>query len=201
MKEPEVMRFDIHVHTDISPCSNLRIEDILTNAKTKGLDGLCITDHDTMDVRYFVKEGIQEDGLCVIFGMEYTTTDGDFLIFGPFEDLELGLSVEKLLNLVHEKGGIAVAAHPCRKGNPVSKHVIDEGLCTIAEGRNGRNSDREDACAEEWIEKYALQRCAGSDAHSLDELGGVVTYIETPVRSREDFIVALRNDGLTTTPH
>ena len=75
------MKFDIHVHTTLSPCSHLTVDDILSRAKDKGLDGVCITDHDTMAIRHHLSEGIQDNGLCLIFGMEYSSPDGDFLAF------------------------------------------------------------------------------------------------------------------------
>jgi predicted metal-dependent phosphoesterase TrpH len=63
------MYFDMHVHSSISPCSQLDLDEILRHARSIGLDGVCITDHDTMEARYLLNEGIQKDGLCVIVGM------------------------------------------------------------------------------------------------------------------------------------
>ena len=76
------MIFDLHIHTTLSHCSNLAFEEIIDSALLKGLDGVCITDHDTMAVGKYIKEGIQQNGLCVIVGMEYTTQDGEWLRIG-----------------------------------------------------------------------------------------------------------------------
>jgi predicted metal-dependent phosphoesterase TrpH len=51
----------------------MAVQDAIARAKERGLDGLCITDHNTLDVRHVLSEGVQENGLCVIFGMEYST--------------------------------------------------------------------------------------------------------------------------------
>lgn len=67
------MLFDLHPHTTLSSCSQLQLDQILTQVGAKGLDGVCITDHDTLAVRNTISEGVQNNGLCVIFGMEYTT--------------------------------------------------------------------------------------------------------------------------------
>lgn len=110
------MIFDLHVHTTLSSCSQLTLDEILDNARHKGLDGVCITDHQTMAVKQQTKESIQADGLCIITGMEYATPDGDFLIFGPFENIPANLPAKELLHLVDRAGGVAVAAHPFRQG-------------------------------------------------------------------------------------
>ncbi len=113
------MLFDLHVHTTVSPCSKLHVGDILKHARTFGLDGVCITDHGTMEAGQHFKEGIQEDGLCVLLGMEYSTLSGDFLLFGPFEELLPGFSDTELLEIVEQAGGVAVAAHPFRTRSSV----------------------------------------------------------------------------------
>ena len=185
------MRFDLHVHTAISPCSDLQIDDILGHAKARGLDGVCITDHNTMEIKRYLKEGLQEDGLCVLFGMEYSTPDGDFLLFGPFEDIASDLPTSQLLKFVEQSGGAAVAAHPFRTGRSVRENIISEGLCRIVESINGRNADSENKRVGNWRDRFMLSECGGSDAHSLNELGRVVTSFDSPVRSREDLISAL----------
>jgi predicted metal-dependent phosphoesterase TrpH len=188
------MHFDLHVHTTISSCSRLNIGDILKYAGDRGLDGVCITDHQTMEIRRHLSEGIQENGLCVVFGMEYSTSDGDFLIFGPFENLPCDLSAVRLLEHVKQQGGVAVAAHPFRTKRPVKEYIVREGFCQIIESLNGRNSDAENLQANTWRQKYMLAESGGSDAHTLDELGKVKTRFEMPVRSRADLIFALQNN-------
>jgi predicted metal-dependent phosphoesterase TrpH len=186
------MLFDFHVHTRISPCSSLDLKDILVHAKPRGLDGVCITDHDTMDIRNFCMEGLQQDGLCIIFGMEYSTSEGDFLIFGPFEEVPIGLSVKEILKEVNEVGGVAIAAHPCRKARPTSEYVIREGYCRIVEGINGRNQKHENQMALSLYQNYPVSFLAGSDSHTLEELGGVSTLISGKIRTRSDLIKAVK---------
>ena len=49
------MRFDTHVHTTLSPCSNLTLSQIFAEARQRNLDGVCITDHETIEVQHMVK--------------------------------------------------------------------------------------------------------------------------------------------------
>jgi predicted metal-dependent phosphoesterase TrpH len=186
------MLFDLHVHTSLSPCANINIEDLVARAMERGLDGVCITDHHTMDIRHVLAEGIQKNGLCVIFGMEYSTPQGDFLLFGPFEDLAPDLDADLLLPSVRDRGGAAVAAHPFRKGRPTDERIIRKGLCHAVECVNGRNTSHENSAVEQWIRRYRLTQCGGSDAHTLSELGTSATRFLVPVQSRVDLIQALR---------
>lgn len=191
------MRFDLHIHTTLSQCSQLDLEEILTAAGSKGLDGVCITDHDTMTVRHRIEEGIQSNGLCVIFGMEYSTTEGDFLLFGPFEDMPTALPAPQLLDRVERAGGVAVAAHPFRARRPTQEYLVSQGLCHIVEGVNGRNQGSENASTSDWKDRYGVALVGGSDAHTLAELGQVTTRFTSPICSRADLIVALKTGAFT----
>jgi hypothetical protein len=186
------MLIDLHVHTDLSPCSRLGVEETLFNARARGLDGVCITDHDTMDARFEIAEGVQDNGLLVIIGMEYATAEGDFLLFGPFEDLQTGLSAREVLALVHEAGGASIAAHPCRAARSVAEDIVADGLVHCLEVMNGRNTADENRCAHNWARRHGLPGVSGSDAHALNELGLTPTRFFAPLANRRELIAALR---------
>ncbi|MFO7877556.1 MAG: PHP domain-containing protein [Desulfovermiculus sp.] len=187
------MLFDLHVHSSMSPCSNLPLHDIVHQAQEKGLDGVCITDHDTMAAGQLVTEGLQDNGLVVIIGQEYTTRQGDFLLFGPYEDLPSGLSAEKVLGHVQATGGAAIGAHPFRNGRSIDQYLIRSGLCPIIEQENGRNTALENGQTRTWLTRYPLILVAGGDAHSLEELGRFPVQFSSPIHSRMDLISALNS--------
>ncbi len=165
----------------------------MNTAGKAGLDGVCVTDHDAMAVRDHMREGMQDNGLCVIFGMEYETADGHFLLFGPYEGLPSGIDAPALLKLVRQTGGEAVAAHPFRAGMSVREDIFKTGLCHLAEKVNGRNAAAENLKAAALIRRYGLTAVAGSDAHTSGELGKAPTIFDMPVLSRSDLIFALNN--------
>lgn len=187
------MLFDLHVHSHHSSCSRLHPQDILNHARDRGLDGVCITDHHNMTVRREVREGIQENGLCLILGMEYATPEGDFLLFGPFDDIPAGLAAGPLLKHVGDSGGAVVAAHPFRPGRQTDKSLIKKGKCRIVEGVNGRNTLSQNRRTGKWRSEYGVRLVGGSDAHCLEELGSVATRLTIPITTKEEFIEALRN--------
>jgi predicted metal-dependent phosphoesterase TrpH len=154
-----------------------------------------------MDVRRYVPEGILGNGLCVIFGTEYATSRGDFLIFGPFEELPPGLPAQLLLKHVENSGGVAIAAHPFRQRRPTDEALIQNEMCRIVEGVNARNSHHENKSVDAWQKKYNISQVGGSDAHSLEELGRTHTKFTTTVSSRSEFIHALRQGDFVQTTY
>lgn len=195
------MLIDLHIHTTLSPCSQLRLDQILSQAQERGLDGVCITDHNSMDVRHYVPEGVLGNGLRVIFGSEYSTSCGDFLLFGPFEELPPGLPAQLLLQHVERSGGVAIAAHPFRTQRATDESLIKNEMCKIVEGVNGRNAHHENKSVLGWQEKYNIRQVGGSDAHSLEELGKVHTEFTTPIHSRTDLISALKQGAFLQTAY
>ncbi|MEF2230451.1 MAG: PHP domain-containing protein [Pseudodesulfovibrio sp.] len=184
------MLIDLHVHSAVSPCSSLSVGEILGSARSLGLDGVCITDHGTVGVLAQIREGFQPDGLLVLVGMEYSTPQGDFLVFGPVEDLGPGMDGKRLIRTVLGAGGAVVAAHPYRAWRPVDVTVLD-ARCAV-EVENGRNTDAENRCAAELAARLNAVAVSGSDAHILGELGRLPTRFTVPVRSRADLVQALR---------
>ncbi len=187
------MLIDLHVHSSVSRCSTLAPLDIIKNGRACGLDGVCITDHDTTAVLSQIDEGFQSDGLLVIVGMEYTTRQGDYIVFGPVEELPQGLDVLTLLAKVKEVGGAAIAAHPFRGWRPSDTSLFTSNLNLAIEVENGRNSDYENGLAEGLANTLNLPRVAGSDAHCLDELGRLPTLFTQPITGRDDLVNALIN--------
>ncbi|WP_428559662.1 MAG: PHP-associated domain-containing protein [Solidesulfovibrio sp. DCME] len=185
------MRFDLHVHTELSPCSRLTVAQIRRQARLLGLDGVCLTDHDTMAAAHLVREGLQDDGLCLIIGLEYATAEGDILLFGPLEDLPPGLSARRVIGLARSLGGVAIAAHPFRTWRPAGPGILDHPGLSGLEVRNGRNRPEENAAAARFAAERNLPALAGSDAHSLDELGRMPLEVDAVVRGRADFVAAL----------
>ncbi|MFW5937289.1 MAG: PHP domain-containing protein [Desulfosalsimonas sp.] len=182
----------MHIHTTVSPCSRIDVSELIETAGRIGLDGICITDHESMAIGRTITEGRQAGGLIVLIGMEYSTPEGDFLLFGPVEAVPPHLGAPGLLQYTANAGGVAIAAHPCRKERPVSESVFQKGLCPAIETQNGRNTMIENLKAGRRQAHYGLIATAGSDAHAIGEVGAAVTRFPVPVYSRQDLVRALK---------
>jgi len=63
----------------------------------------------------------------------------------------------------------------------------------IIEGLNGRNKPYENELCRQWIHQHGngIRQTGGSDAHTLDEVGGIVTVFKKNIYTVEDFIEEL----------
>jgi hypothetical protein len=182
------MLIDMHIHTHFSPCSVIKIPQLLQRAQRVGLDGICITDHNTAASKSVFEKIADNKGLCVIVGIEYTTSHGDFLIFGSVDHIPAKMDAKNLLNWAQKEGSVAIAAHPFRRDRPVNPYVLP--LSKIMESVNGRNDPAENEMCKNWIRKHGdeVKEIGGSDAHTVEEIGQVVTVFKKHIYGMDDLI-------------
>jgi predicted metal-dependent phosphoesterase TrpH len=182
------MLIDMHIHTHFSPCSVIKIPQLLQRARKAGIDGVCITDHNTVASKSAFEKISDNAGLCVIVGIEYTTFQGDFLIFGSVDHIPAKMDAENLLKWVQKEGSVAIAAHPFRKDRPFDKGILQS--LKIVEVLNGRNKPNENELCKDWLQKHGkgIKEIGGSDAHTLEEIGQVVTVFKKNIYSMDDLV-------------
>ena len=178
----------MHVHTRFSPCSIIRVRQLAKKLRDTGIDGVCITDHDTTAARSLLKGLSDVSGLSIIIGLEYTTTQGDFLIFGPVDHIPQGMDAKTLLKWSTREGGVAIPAHPFRRSRPADSGILH--LFDIIEALNGRNLASENDLCMHWIASHgnSKKRIGGSDAHTPDEIGRIVTIFDKNIYTSEDLV-------------
>jgi len=107
------MRFDLHIHSNFSD-GHADVRTILKMASKKGLNGLSITDHDTMRGLEPARR-INKDldlGLILIPGVETTTLEGHLIILGVVEAPTRKMTIEETIEVARDLGGIVVVPHP-----------------------------------------------------------------------------------------
>jgi hypothetical protein len=203
------MRIDLHTHTSPrSPCSSLDPLDLVREATRLGLDGICLTEHQVLWRPDEIAELAQATQLEIFRGNEFTTNQGDILVFGYEEDVKELLTIEELRDAVTAAGGFMIAAHPFRgfktfgigqlqmtveqAGN---RKVFD--FVDALEIRNGKVSDQENDMAARVATRLGLSGTAGSDAHRLDEVGKWVTDFERAIEDEQGLIEELRAGRFT----
>ncbi|MCB2186528.1 MAG: PHP domain-containing protein [Deltaproteobacteria bacterium] len=194
------MKFDLHVHSSFSPCGHMDLDTIFQAARHRGLEGLCLTDHHSREAARHLTPGRQAGGLVVLVGEEYSTPQGDFLVLGPEISPRPGLAAAELLAWVEARGGVAVAAHPCRRGRSVDPAVLTSPEFLLMEAHNGRNRTGEDRRARELAVRLGLATVAGSDAHTPEELGRVFTRLSQPVTRMSELVALLRTMAAWAAP-
>lgn len=137
-------------------------------AKARGLDGIAITDHDTIEGHAEAKKLSGRD-FVIIPGVEISSADGHILGLGVSKLMPRGLSAEETVKRIRGQGGIAVAAHPFAFGRRPG--VVHKARFDAIEVFNSRALFLANPLAREFAEKNHLPVTAGSDAHYCDEIG------------------------------
>ena len=192
------MLLDTHLHTkEHSNDSALPVRDAIARAKAIGLDGLCVTDHDSWGILPEVDALRRECDFPIFVGIEILTASGDFVVFGvePFEYEPRHIKAEELMDRVRICGGAAVAAHPYRDNGRGAGELIKTlpGLAGV-ECFNG--STKHDANLRAFSEARARRlACLGaSDSHLVERVGKFATRFDGMARD-ERGLIRLINAG------
>ncbi|MEM3715778.1 MAG: CehA/McbA family metallohydrolase [Candidatus Bathyarchaeia archaeon] len=109
------LKIDFHVHTSYSDGSGT-IKDILRVAKSRGLDGLAITDHEVLNGYFEAKS--YDSGLIILPGYEVSTDAGHVLIIGLEGELPPNagsrqlMPYDEIIDWVRLNDGLTILAHP-----------------------------------------------------------------------------------------
>ena len=189
------MFIDLHMHEmNYSEDSFLSLEEIVTIAKRRGLDAVCITDHDSMGLRKYAEEYTKKTGYPVFVGIEYYSLQGDILAFGIDEYPKERMDAQAFIDYVHEQGGVVISAHPFRHNRRGLERNLDilKGVDAI-EILNGSTLLDATMIAVEYAKKYGFAITGGSDCHSPDKVGVYATYFLNDVKTMDDLVSAIRN--------
>ena len=174
------MKYDLHIHSKYSLDSVLEPSEIVRIAKEKGLNGVAITDHNTIKGGIEAKEYETKD-FKVIVGSEIMTERGEIIGLFLKDEIYSRDSNEVILE-IRRQGGIVVIPHPFDRLRK-SAFILTEMYAEFVDCIEGYNSlcvfknDNEDAVA--FAMKYSLTIVAGSDAHFRSEIGNAGIIINT----------------------
>lgn len=179
-------RYDLQVHTDASPCSGASPERVVRAALQAGLDGIAITDHDTV-ANVARVEALAPSELTVVPGVEVTTTEGHLLALGVRDPPSRGDPLA-VVDAVHDRGGFAVLSHPFDS----LRQRYDACLSALAAAVDGVEAVNSRCVREAYNERarrfaasHGLAVTGGSDAHFPMEVGRAYTTFDPSLDLRE----------------
>ncbi len=181
MTEPAsgLMRLDLHLHTEGSWDCLSDPEGILERARSQGLARIAITDHNRLGVARRMAQRYPE---YVILGEEVRTAEGiDVIGLYLSEEIPKGTPAREVCRQVKDQGGIVYLPHPYAPGKGGDGRYAEElgPLVDVVEVFNARlHPVTRNEPAEELAHQLGKLRGAGSDAHTVREVGS--TWIEVP---------------------
>jgi predicted metal-dependent phosphoesterase TrpH len=174
------VRIDLHVHTAYSADSKISIRQLLKwFSKQTSLDGIAITDHDSIEgYRQLKKSGINNDDFLIIPGIEISYPQGHILVLDITEEpSKLMITTEEVIDFAKEQGGLIIIAHPYRfNGLRDSAENFPGDAIEIL---NPTASKEENRSAKLLAQSRNLPGIAGSDAHRIEDIGRVFNNIQT----------------------
>jgi len=180
----EHIRVDLHLHTRASrDCLSDPIK-LLARAEEKGIHRIALTDHNRLGLAL---EMHQKEPDRIIPGEEVRTAEGIDLI-GLYLSREIpkGTPAPEACRLIKEDGGIVYLPHPFARGKGGSGRYAEElaPLVDVVEVFNARlHPGKLNRPAEDLARSHGKLRGAGSDSHTVGELGGA--WVELPSHPNE----------------
>jgi predicted metal-dependent phosphoesterase TrpH len=176
-----ILKVDLHMHTCVSKDGVLHPAEVIKIAKRKGLDRICITDHNSIEGALVAKA---LDPEFVIVGEEILTTHGEILAFFVQEWVPPYLSHQETLDRLTGQGAVISVSHPFdrHRNQPWTAPLLEAILPRLdaIEGFNARAIHAKDnEKAKNFAIAHDLPMTAGSDAHTGLEIGAA--YLEMAV--------------------
>lgn len=188
----ELVRVDMHVHTRSSPDSLNPPGGILAAMNAKGIGRVVICDHNRLDGALRLRDRAPDR---VLVGEEVKTREGPDVI-GIFltEEIPRGTPVRETCQRIREQGGVVYMPHPFDTRRSGAGNLLDElaELVDVVEAHNARTFRLElNQRGEEWAVGAGKLLGAGSDAHTLAEIGAAFVEVPPFEPNRESFLRAL----------
>jgi len=187
-----LIKADLHVHTCYSYDCCTPLAKIVDQCLKTGINCLAVADHNTIEGALKLKEIAP---FKIIVAEEIMTSIGELMGLFLSREIPKGLSAEETIAQIKKQGGLVNIPHPF--GRPSwqnsSKLTSPEILSQLdmVEVFNSRTPlPNSSSKALQLAQKYELPASAGSDAHTLAEIGRA--YVEMPpFKSPDDFLHSL----------
>jgi len=184
------LKIDLHTHSHYSEDATTTLQELVHHAKIRGLDGVALTDHNTvLGARRLSKQ----KQILTIPGIEVETLNGHVLALNITEYIAPKHDITETIERIRQLGGIAVIAHPA----VVIKTGLGNKIAAVS-NLNAVEVINSSAFpfflttyqARRLAEKLRLPQTAGSDAHHPEEIGKAYTLIDSDL-SIDDAIEAI----------
>jgi predicted metal-dependent phosphoesterase TrpH len=170
---------------------------VLARALSLGYARIAITDHDRLAVARAMAERHPRQ---VIPGEEVRTAEGvDVIGLYLTEEIPRGTPAQQTIASMKTQGGIVYLPHPYAAGKGGGGRMAEElaPLCDVVEVFNARLHDPAlNLRAAELALRHGKLAGAGSDAHTLGELGNAFVEV-APHPNRPDALLAALARGRT----
>ncbi len=172
---------------------------MLRQCRRLGLARVAVTDHDTVEGALGLARLAAGQ---VVVVQEVTTAEGELIGLFLHQQVPRGLSARETALHIKDQGGLVYLQHPY---DTFRRHLREEAiegiaqLVDIVEVFNGRSDREANRKAEDLCEILGAASGAGSDAHTVDEIGCVFIEMQDFSGPRE-FLARLHDARIVRRP-
>jgi len=190
------LKIDLHMHTCYSEDATTTLKEVVYYVKKHGLDGVAITDHETLRGALKLSRKSQ---ITIIPGLEIETKRGHILGLNLKTLIPPKLSIPETVEKIHDAGGIAVGAHPAvvlktGLGQKITSNSNIDAIEVINSAAFPFFLSTYLSCR--LAKRLNLPQTAGSDAHHALEIGTAYTVVDADSNS-DDVAEAIRKGAIT----
>jgi predicted metal-dependent phosphoesterase TrpH len=162
-----MLKMDLHIHSKYSEDASGSPKEIMKLLKKKGLNGMCITDHNSIKGSLEALK-LKPKDFVIIPGLEISTIDGHILAYGLKDGITRNLTVEETVEQILDKGGIPIVPHLFRKMSGIKKEKLELIYKKVPamEVFNGCSLPKTNIKTAKIAKEFELGGIGGSDAHN-----------------------------------
>lgn len=187
----------MHLHTQYSIDSWLKLDTIIKVCQKKGINAVAVTDHGTIEGAERLREKIEKENakIKVIIGEEIFTSNGEVIGLFLKERIPYLLSPEETIRRIKEQGGLVYIPHPFIPliANSLGRELYEfRTEIDIIEVLNARSFFRKSGKrASQFAQNHKIATAVGSDAHTCFEIGNAYMELEE-FNGPQEFLRKLR---------
>ncbi len=187
-----MLKADLHIHSEYSLDCTTPLERIVERCRALGINCIAIADHGTAEGALKMARIAP---FRVIVAEEILTTQGEIMGMFLKETIPSGLTPDETVKRIKAQGALVNIPHPFEtmRGSALKDWCIEEiakyiDLMEVLNSRSPFPANTERAKA--FAAKHGIPGSAGSDAHSVREIGNA--YVEMlEFNTPQEFLQAL----------
>ncbi len=175
-----MLKLDLHIHSQYSEDGSGNILEISKILKKKGLDGMAITDHNTIEGGLSGLRVASKD-FFVIPGIEISTKDGHIIALNVKENIPRNLTIEETVENIIDIGGLPIVPHLYRTLSGIKEKKLKKikNKVPAIEVFNSCSVLKTNLRTMEIAKKYKLGGTGGSDSHIPSLVGEAYTLLDS----------------------
>jgi hypothetical protein len=175
-------------------------QEMATQAIAVGLDAVVITEHNTIwGEDELAQLQAEFPSLLLLRGFEVSAAGRhDILIYGVLDvtGFSKGMAAEAAVTLAHERGGLAVLAHPFRYQEELEPELLAAPF-DLCETHSVNIDPYHHELGSQLAQHFGVPEVYNSDGHHEISLGAYCNQLHEPIKNMDDLLAALRRGAFT----